>query len=65
VPRAGRPSPGGDRTAGIPTYGILGLFIRDSAFAHGLNERVPVRSFFDALEYWHTIVAELARHPTP
>jgi acetylornithine deacetylase/succinyl-diaminopimelate desuccinylase-like protein len=53
------------RAAGIPTYGITGLFIKASdAFAHRLKERVPVRSFFDPLEYWRTIIAELAGRPT-
>lgn len=49
------------RRAGIPTYGIMGLFAKDSdQFAHGLNERVPVRSFYDALEYWHVVLTALA-----
>jgi carboxypeptidase PM20D1 len=49
------------RQGGIPTYGISGLFIKDSnQFAHGLNERVPVRSFFDALEFWRTVLEKLA-----
>ena len=49
------------RRAGIPTYGIMGLFIKDSdQFAHGLNERVPVRSFYDALEFWHVVITDLA-----
>lgn len=49
------------RAAGIPTYGVMGLFIkRDEVFAHGLNERVPVRSFFGALDHWHTILTSLA-----
>ncbi|HEX9632518.1 MAG TPA: M20/M25/M40 family metallo-hydrolase [Gemmatimonadales bacterium] len=49
------------RRAGIPTYGIMGLFIRDSdQFAHGLNERAPVRSFYDALEFWHVVITDLA-----
>jgi carboxypeptidase PM20D1 len=40
------------RRAGLPTYGVMGLFIRDEdMFAHGLNERVPVVSFYQALEY--------------
>ena len=31
------------RGAGIPTYGVSGIFIKDSeSFSHGLNERVPV-----------------------
>ena len=49
------------RAAGIPTYGVMGLFLRDEDdFAHGLNERVPVKSFFGALEHWHIILHELA-----
>jgi acetylornithine deacetylase/succinyl-diaminopimelate desuccinylase-like protein len=52
------------RRAGIPTYGIMGLFIKDSdQFAHGLNERVPVRSFYDALEFWHAVLGTLAGRP--
>jgi acetylornithine deacetylase/succinyl-diaminopimelate desuccinylase-like protein len=48
------------RIAGLDTYGVSGLFMRDEdMFAHGLNERVPVRSFFTALEYWHQIMTEL------
>lgn len=53
------------RRAGIPTYGIMGLFIKDSdVFAHGLNERVPVRGFYDALEFWHTVLNRLAARPS-
>jgi acetylornithine deacetylase/succinyl-diaminopimelate desuccinylase-like protein len=49
------------RAAGIPTYGVMGLFIRsEDSFAHGLNERVPVRSFYGALEYWDVLLRELA-----
>lgn len=48
------------RLAGMDTYGVSGLFIRqEDTFAHGLNERVPVRSFYTALEYWHQILTEL------
>ena len=49
------------RIAGMPTYGVMGVFIKDEdAFAHGLNERVQVDSFFNALEYWHTLLTDLA-----
>jgi carboxypeptidase PM20D1 len=49
------------RSAGIPTYGVMGVFIKDSdQFAHGLNERVPVRSFFGALEHWKVLLTRLA-----
>ena len=38
------------RPAGIPAYGVMSLFIQpEEVFAHGLNERVPVRAFFDGL----------------
>jgi carboxypeptidase PM20D1 len=49
------------RIAGMPTYGIAGLFSREEdEFAHGLNERVKVREFFGALEHWHRILKTLA-----
>ncbi len=49
------------RRGGIPTYGIMGLFIKDSdQFAHGLNERVSVESFYDALDFWYTVLTTLA-----
>jgi carboxypeptidase PM20D1 len=48
------------RMAGMPSYGVSGLFIRpEDKFAHGLNERVPVDSFFTALDYWHQVLTEL------
>lgn len=54
------------RAAGIPTYGVMGVFMKDSdQFAHGLDERVPVRSFYDALEFWHTVIRRLAGSATP
>lgn len=49
------------RAAGIPTYGSTGLFSRaEDSFAHGLNERVLVRSFYQALEHWAIVISELA-----
>ena len=49
------------RRAGLPTYGIMGLFFKpEDDFTHGLNERVQVDAFFDALEFWHSIMTELA-----
>jgi len=48
------------RMAGMPSYGVSGLFMRpEDMFAHGLNERVPVDSFFTALDYWHQVLTEL------
>ena len=48
------------RLAGIPTYGVGGLFIKESEqFAHGLNERIPERSFYLGLVYWNTLIRKL------
>ncbi len=48
------------RLAGMPTYGVNGLFMREQdMFAHGLNERVPVRSFYLALDYWYDLLRAL------
>ena len=50
------------RVAGIPTYGTMGVFIRpEDEFAHGLNERVPVRSFYEGLDHWYGILKRLGR----
>ncbi len=52
------------RAAGIPTYGVAGMFMRDKdQFAHGLNERVEVRNFYAGLEHWKILVTRLAGRP--
>jgi acetylornithine deacetylase/succinyl-diaminopimelate desuccinylase-like protein len=49
------------RSAGIPTYGCGGVFIKDSEeFAHGLNERIRVGAFYDALTYWTVLIKSFA-----
>lgn len=49
------------RAAGIPTYGVDGNFSKPGdRFAHGLNERLPVQSFYDSLTFWHVLLTELA-----
>ena len=30
------------------------------AFAHGLNERVPVEAFYNGLDHWRVMIHELA-----
>ena len=48
------------RRAGIPTWGMSGIFMNpDEMFAHGLNERVPVKAFYDALDHWTIIIKDL------
>ncbi|MFT3722842.1 MAG: M20/M25/M40 family metallo-hydrolase [Hyphomonadaceae bacterium] len=49
------------RAAGIPTYGVGEVFIKDSDdFTHGLNERMPVRTFQEGLIYWDALVRAIA-----
>src|SRR5262249_38684511 len=47
------------RKAGIPTYGHSGLASNESR-AHGKDERVLVKSFFDANEYLYRLVKRLS-----
>ena len=49
------------RKAGIPTWAVGGHFMNpDDMFAHGLNERVPIDSFYGAMDHWSIILKELA-----
>jgi len=49
------------RKAGIPTWAVKGLFMNpDEMYAHGLNERLPIKAFYDALDHWSIIIRELA-----
>ena len=49
------------RAVGIPTYGVDTSFIKDKdSFSHGLNERIPVSSFYNGLEMWYLLVKDLA-----
>jgi acetylornithine deacetylase/succinyl-diaminopimelate desuccinylase-like protein len=49
------------RRAGIPTWGASGIFMDpDEMYAHGLNERVPIKAFYDALDHWSIIIRQLA-----
>jgi len=49
------------RNAGIPTYGAGGVFIMNSEeFAHGLNERIRVKEFYNGLVYWDVLIKALA-----
>jgi acetylornithine deacetylase/succinyl-diaminopimelate desuccinylase-like protein len=49
------------RNAGIPVYGVSAIFERiDDIRAHGRDERVGVKAFHDAAEFWYRIVKVLA-----
>jgi acetylornithine deacetylase/succinyl-diaminopimelate desuccinylase-like protein len=48
------------RAAGIPTWATSGIFMKDSdVFFHGLNERIPVKSFYEGLEHIHDLAVDL------
>jgi acetylornithine deacetylase/succinyl-diaminopimelate desuccinylase-like protein len=49
------------RNAGIPTYGVSGLFGELSdARAHGKDERVRIDSFYDSAQFLYVLVKRLA-----
>ena len=49
------------RAAGIPTYGVSGVFLDiDDIRAHGRDERIMVKSFYDGVEYIYQLVREFA-----
>lgn len=43
------------RTAGIPVYGVSGFFYTDT-FAHGMNERISQKAYFEGLEFMYRLV---------
>ena len=46
--------------AGIPSYGISGIAIdQDDVRAHGRDERVPVKSFYDGVEFYYRYLKAL------
>lgn len=51
------------RAAGIPTYGVDGLwgYIGEPLGTHGLNERIRVESFHDDIDVWESLLRELAQ----
>lgn len=46
------------RNAGIPVYGVSGLFYGDSG-AHGMNERISAEAFYEGLEFMYRLVKSL------
>jgi len=52
------------RAAGIPTYGVQGFFNeRDDNRAHGRDERMPVRSFYEGQTFLYELVKILSTAP--
>jgi acetylornithine deacetylase/succinyl-diaminopimelate desuccinylase-like protein len=49
------------RNAGIPVYGVSAVFERiDDIRAHGRDERIGVKAFHDAAQFWYELVKALA-----
>jgi acetylornithine deacetylase/succinyl-diaminopimelate desuccinylase-like protein len=49
------------RGQGLPTYGVSGIFLKNSeSFSHGLDERVPVDAFYKGLTHWYVLLKTLA-----
>jgi acetylornithine deacetylase/succinyl-diaminopimelate desuccinylase-like protein len=49
------------RIAGIPTYGIQGIFIdRDDVRFHGRDERILINSFYEGQSFLYDLVKLLA-----
>jgi acetylornithine deacetylase/succinyl-diaminopimelate desuccinylase-like protein len=50
------------RAEGLPVYGVNGswIVIPDDERAHGRDERIPVKSFYETLDHWHDLVRALA-----
>jgi acetylornithine deacetylase/succinyl-diaminopimelate desuccinylase-like protein len=49
------------RVAGIPTYGIQGIFIdRNDIRFHGRDERIPVESFYEGQSFLYQLVKSLS-----
>jgi len=52
------------RAAGIPTYGVQGLFYdRDDIRFHGRDERLKVQSFYEGQSFMYELVKRLASAP--
>ena len=52
------------RAAGIPVYGVMGLFqARGEQRIHGRDERLPVKSFYEGLEFHFRLLRDLGDRP--
>lgn len=50
------------RNAGIPTYGVSGIFSEmTDVRAHGKDERIGIRSFYDGQEFLYQVVKEMSK----
>lgn len=53
------------RNAGRPVYGVSGLFadpnIADDNRAHGLDERIDVKAYYDQIEFTYRLLKGLSQ----
>lgn len=53
------------RAAGIPTYGVSGIFsVPGETNAHGRDEKLRVKSYYDGLNFLYELVKQVAGPPT-
>jgi len=50
------------RNAGIPVYGVSGLFYANPN-AHGMNEKIEVKEFYEGLEFMYRLVRKVTAGP--
>ncbi|MGE0178292.1 MAG: M20/M25/M40 family metallo-hydrolase [Sphingomonas sp.] len=51
------------RSRGVPVYGVGGpwIVVPDDERAHGRDERIPVRAFYENVDHWTDMIRRLAR----
>ena len=48
------------RAEGIPTFATSGIFMKPSdMYAHGLNERLPVKAFYEGVDHIYRLATDL------
>jgi acetylornithine deacetylase/succinyl-diaminopimelate desuccinylase-like protein len=53
------------RNAGIPVYGVSGLFGDiDDVRMHGQNERISIQTYFEGQEFLYRLTRALSRSDT-
>jgi acetylornithine deacetylase/succinyl-diaminopimelate desuccinylase-like protein len=54
------------RNAGIPVYGVSAVFERiDDVRAHGRDERIGVKAYHDAAQFWYELLKHLTSDTAP
>jgi acetylornithine deacetylase/succinyl-diaminopimelate desuccinylase-like protein len=54
------------RAAGIPTYGVSGIFsVPGETNSHGRDEKLRVKAYYDGLDFLYELVKEVGSALTP